>query len=259
VITVDCGIRAVEPILELNDRGIAVIVLDHHIPGAELPPADAVVDPVRQDSRFPFKGMAAVGVTFYFLIALRRAMRQAGVLPADGGPELERFLDLVALGTIADSVPLIEENRVFAAWGLREIGGTARPGIAALRGLTGLQKGRIRAGHVGFVLAPRLNAAGRLETAYKALDLLTAGDLPSAVRLARELDGLNQERRDIEQDVLDEAMTEIERSGALKHRGLVVWGHWHMGVIGIVASRLVEAYHRPVIVLSVISGEEPMQ
>jgi len=252
VVTVDCGISSIETIRKLRDEGIDVIVLDHHIPGMELPPASAVVDPVREDSEFPFQGMAAVGVVFYFLIAVRRAMRQAGWFKTMREPALESFLDLVALGTIADSVPLVMENRVFTLKGLEVLSAAARPGIRALKAVAGLKTSIVRAGQVGFILAPRLNAAGRLESAKKALDLLCAEDEVTAVKAAQELNVLNLSRQDTEARILEDAITQVETGRLMEAKGIVVAGEgWHQGVIGIVASRLVDLYHRPSVVISI--------
>ena len=252
VVTVDCGITAIEQVRALRDKGIDVIILDHHIPKRSLPPASAVVDPMLPDSAFPFKGMAAVGVTFYFLIALRRALREAGWFKSLPQPGLESYLDIVALGTIADSVPLIQENRVFALRGLEAMqGNRARPAIKALKAVASLRSPKVRAGHVGFVLGPRLNAAGRLSTANKALELLCAKDEVEAVNTARELNELNETRQDIQSDVLEAAIIQVETRRLMEHNGIVVAGKdWHTGVTGIVASRLVELYNRPCIVIS---------
>lgn len=252
VITVDCGIASIGTIRKLRDKGFDVIVLDHHIPRRELPPASAVVDPMRGDSGFPFQGMAAVGVTFYFLIAVRRAMRRGGWFKTMQEPELEVFLDLVALGTIADSVPLVMENRVFAVKGLNVLSRAARPGIRALKAVAGLKKPEVRAGQVSFMLAPRLNAAGRLDSAYKALDLLCAEGEVEAVSAAQGLNELNLTRQAVESRVLEEAVTQVETMRLMDSNGIVVAGEgWHQGVIGIVASRLVELYSRPVVVIAI--------
>lgn len=250
IVTVDCGITSIGPIRKLRDQGIDVIVLDHHIPREELPPASAVVDPMRDDSEFPFHGMAAVGVTFYFLIALRRAMRQAGRFKDE--PELEALLDIVALGTIADSVPLIQENRVFAFRGLKALSAGHRPGIQALKAVAGMRKSEVSAGQVGFILAPRLNAAGRLASANEALDLLTAKNKVEAVKAAQTLNDLNLTRQDVEANALEEAITQVETMRLMDANGIVVAGEdWNQGVIGIVASRLVTIYNRPCVVISI--------
>ncbi|MFQ5464826.1 MAG: single-stranded-DNA-specific exonuclease RecJ [Thermodesulfobacteriota bacterium] len=249
-ITVDCGISNHEEALAASSLGIDLIITDHHeVPPEGPPTACAVLNPKREDCAFPFKGLAGVGVAFNLLMALRAVLR-AEPWYTGRSPNLKRYLDLVSIGTVADVVPLVDENRVFVRYGLKELERTARPGLQALKEVSGLEPGPVGAGQVAFRLAPRINAAGRLSRASAALKLLTS-DSPSEARaLACVLDAENRSRQKIEEKILTEALA---MAGEFEdNRGIVLSsGHWHPGVIGIVASRLVDRFCKPTVMLAV--------
>ncbi|MEZ4415047.1 MAG: single-stranded-DNA-specific exonuclease RecJ [Gemmatimonadota bacterium] len=249
IVTVDCGVRAHAAVADAAALGIDVIVTDHHTPAPDLPPAVAVVNPNREDSEYPNRGLSGAGVA-YKLCAL--LARERG-LPADA---LLPHLDLVALASIADLVPLTDENRALTRIGLRALERTERVGLGALLDATGLAGGTMEAGKVGFVLAPPINAAGRIDEARRALDLLLTDDTGEAAALAQQLVQLNRTRQEEDKRTLEQALATLRRSAreGLRH-GLVISGEgWHPGVIGIVASRIVERVHRPVVVVS-LNGE----
>lgn len=242
LITVDCGTRAVDEVVRAQNAGMDVIVTDHHEPGEELPPALAVVNPKRVDSTYPFRELAGVGVAYKLLEAVWRKLG-AGVLPAWA-------LQLAALGTVADVCPLVGENRILVRLGLEEMNERPLPGIEALMKVARLEKGRVTSGDVAFILGPRLNAAGRISHAATGVQLLLADDVAFALPLAERLERENEERRRMETEILDEALRRVEGADMLSDWVLVVDGDgWHPGVIGIVASRLVERYARPAIVI----------
>ncbi|MHB8763759.1 MAG: single-stranded-DNA-specific exonuclease RecJ, partial [Deferrisomatales bacterium] len=256
VVTADCGVTAVGPARVARELGLDLVITDHHTPGDELPGAAAVVNPKLPGGTYPDSMIAGVGVAWNLAAAVRRRLRTLGSFGAGRPePDLKALLDLVALGTVADVVPLRGVNRVLVAAGLAQLNGAPRPGIAALCGVAGV-KGDLRAGHIGFQLAPRLNAAGRLHGPQEALDLLAAGDAGSADALARYLDDLNRRRQAEDQAILEAAVARVEGEGWFPgRRSLVVEAEgWNPGVVGIVASRLVERYHRPAVVLSVEGG-----
>lgn len=251
MITVDCGVTAHEPIAAAREAGMDVVVLDHHQPDGQLPPANAILNPVREDCDFPFEGLAAVGVAFNFAVAIRATMRRRGLFEAGREPDLKGLLDLVALGTVADVVPLEDENRAFVRHGLNRISDRTRPGLAALAEEACSGTARITANTVGYKLAPRLNAAGRIDDATQCVELLTTADIRRARAIARRLESLNDERRAIQDEVLEAALETARRQVEESLRVLVVDGpNWHRGVLGIVAGRLSERFHRPAIVLS---------
>ena len=241
LITVDCGISDIEPVQKARDLGMTVFVTDHHVPGPALPPAHAVLNP--KLGTWPCCDLAGVGVAFFLAAALNR------VLP---GPQLDirMFLDLVALGTVADVVRLSEQNRILVKNGLLLLKEGSRPGVRALKASCKLEKDAVLgAGNIGFGMAPRINAAGRLGSPELALDLLLAETEEAAAPLAGKLEKMNPERRRIEQETLEEALLQAERIS--DSPGLVLYsGAWHPGVIGIVASRMVEAFHRPCLLLA---------
>jgi single-stranded-DNA-specific exonuclease len=254
VITVDCGIRSHDEVAFASSLGADMIILDHHEPDDVLPQAAAVVNPRRADCTSAFKGLAAVGVSFYFAGAVRRALVAAGLL-AEGAIDLRQLLDLVAVGTIADVVPLLGDNRVFASAGLKRINESPRLGLVALKAVAEVDGRAVTAGTVGFALAPRLNAVGRLGDARVGLDLLMSRDPEEAKRTADLLNRENDARRDVLRIVLDDARGRVEASGGATRRAIVLAGEgWHPGVVGIVAARLVETYQRPTIVLSIDDG-----
>lgn len=249
-VSVDCGVTALEEARFCRQIGLDLIITDHHQPLSELPAAVAVINPHQPGCNYPFKGLAGVGVAFNLLVALRSRLREQGLL-ADGGPDLRQWLDLVALGTVADLVPLIGQNRLLVAAGLQRLGNGCRTGMAALKQVAGIT-GTISSGQVGFQLAPRLNAVGRLESAVPGVELLLSTDPQQAAALAGELDGANQERRQVERRMFAEAVQQLEQMGWSEAcRSIVLWStDWHQGVVGIVASRLVERYHRPVMLIA---------
>ena len=240
LITVDCGIASVETVAEL-DAGMDVIITDHHLPGSALPSAYAVINPHRVDCPYPDKELAGVGVAFKLVQALWQMEKQR--LYTDD-------LDIAALGTVADLVPLVGENRKLVQAGLLRMTERPSPGIAALVRVSGCEGKAINTGIVGFQLAPRLNAAGRIETARRGVELLTAADAHEADCIAAELNALNTERRDLEQDILTEAESMLGGFTPDVPAIVVAGEDWNAGVIGIVASRLVEKYYRPSIVLT---------
>ncbi|WP_278366796.1 single-stranded-DNA-specific exonuclease RecJ [Marinobacter salarius] len=251
LITVDNGISAVEGVRAARELGIKVVVTDHHLAGETLPDADAIVNPNQPGCPFLSKNAAGVGVMFYVLTALRKHLREQGLLP-DPQPNLGNLLDLVALGTVADVVPLDHNNRIFVEQGLRRIRqGEARPGILALLEVAGRDHSEISSTDLGFVVGPRLNAAGRLDDMSVGIACLLADSRDEAQRLARELDTFNRERRTIEKDMKTQAQ-DLLASMSLDIEGLP-WGlalfdnDWHQGVIGILAARIREQTHRPTI------------
>ncbi|KAA0895275.1 single-stranded-DNA-specific exonuclease RecJ [Oryzomonas rubra] len=251
IVSVDCGITAVEEALFCREQGIDLIVVDHHLPKETLPDAVAVVNPMQPDCPYPFKSLAGVGVAFNLLVALRMALRDEGAFTGGNEPDLREWLDLVALGTIADVVPLTGQNRIFAFHGLKQLSATTKPGIQALKRVAGVTGG-VSCGQVGFRLAPRLNAAGRMESAVPGVDLLLSIDQTESQGIAEDLDAANAERQATERRILDEAIEMVETSGAYPDcRSIILASqNWHQGVVGIVASRLVERYHRPTILIS---------
>ncbi|HVN87056.1 MAG TPA: single-stranded-DNA-specific exonuclease RecJ [Candidatus Binatia bacterium] len=248
MITVDCGGVSHRELAVARELGLEAIVCDHHqVSGTPLP-ACAVLNPIEPDAGFPFAGLCGAGVAFYLALGIRMRLREAG---ADAVPDLRRYLDLVTLGTIADIVPIVEENRVLVKHGLRELARSARPGLMALKTVSGVTD--ISTGVVGFRLAPRLNAGGRLADATRSVELLTTVDRARAEQLAQELDQENRARQAIELEILNDAIGQVEAIEEFAERRSIVLASedWHPGVIGIVASRLVERYYRPTILIAV--------
>jgi single-stranded-DNA-specific exonuclease len=254
IITVDNGISSLGGVDAARARGIRVLVTDHHLPGSELPAADAIVNPNQPHDTFPSKNLAGVGVAFYLLMALRGRLREDGWFTSSNcvEPNLANYLDLVALGTIADLVPLDHNNRVLVRQGLQRIrAGHCRPGIRALLEVAGRKVARVVAADFGFAAGPRLNAAGRLDDMSLGIECLLAEDPGKAKQLAAELDALNRERREIEADMKTQAMDIVQQFHVQEEQlplGLCLFEpDWHQGVIGILASRVKERFHRPVI------------
>jgi single-stranded-DNA-specific exonuclease len=252
IVSVDCGITAVDEAMFCHERGIDLIIVDHHAPKEMLPAAAAILNPLQPGCGYPFKSLAGVGVAFNLLVALRTALRDDGAFNGGNEPDLREWLDLVALGTIADVVPLTGQNRIFAFHGLRQISDTSRPGIQALKQVSGMT-GAVNSGQVGFRLAPRLNAAGRMESAVPGVDLLLSGDPEESLSIASELDVANCERQTVERCIFDQATAMLEAAGDISGRLSIVLASkdWHQGVVGIVASRIVERYHRPTILIAI--------
>jgi single-stranded-DNA-specific exonuclease len=256
-VTVDCGIANAREIEAAQSFGLDVVVVDHHQPPDELPPAVAVINPHRRDCAFPDKGLCAAGLAFYLAMGLRAALRQAGWFAESAEPDVRRYLDIVALGTIADMVPLQGVNRTLLRRGLVELASSARPGVVALKQVANIADGSVSAGQVGFQLGPRINAAGRVDYGIKVVELLTTESSEVALRIARELDENNRARRALEGEVLAAALAQAQaRLDAANCYSLVLASEgWHAGVLGIVASRIVERFYRPTVVIG-ISGSE---
>ena len=253
VVSVDCGVTAHDEATLANEYGIDLIITDHHQPPATLPDACAVVNPQRQDSAFPFRSLAGVGVAFFLLVALRKRLRDTGWFADRPEPDLRQYLDLVALGTIADLVPLQGVNRILTRYGLALLDTDQRIGVTALKQVAGVKE--INSGVVGFQLAPRLNAAGRMEDAGLGVELLLEQDMTRALNMARYLDQCNRERQSLEKQTLQEAEVAVAELSAGHTHAIVLAGEdWHPGVIGIVASRLVERYGRPTVMIA-LSGD----
>lgn len=252
IITVDNGIASVEGVAAANALGIQVLVTDHHLPGAETPQAACIVNPNQHGCAFPSKHLAGVGVMFYCLLALRAEFRARGVYQDKSEPNLSVLLDLVALGTVADLVKLDHNNRILVEQGLRRIrAGAGSPGISALLKISGRNPADANAQDLGFYAGPRLNAAGRLDDMTLGIQCLLAESETEALSKAQTLHALNQERRTIEADMQDSANSAID-GAEVEHEYSITLFHpdWHQGVIGIVASRLKERHHRPVIVFA---------
>ncbi|WP_439685032.1 single-stranded-DNA-specific exonuclease RecJ [Cupriavidus oxalaticus] len=256
IVTVDNGIASVDGVAAANALGIDVVVTDHHLPGAELPDAAVIVNPNQPGCEFPSKNLAGVGVMFYVLLALRAELRQRGVYTQATQPPLQTLLDLVALGTVADVVKLDTNNRILVAQGLRRMrAGRMQPGVAALFRAAGREASRANTFDLGFGLGPRLNAAGRLADMSLGIECLLTDDANRAWEIAQELDSMNRERRDIEAGMQQEALQILEQPMAglagpdpsARFTVSVFNDTWHQGVIGIVASRLKDKFHRPTI------------
>ncbi|EDS6424907.1 single-stranded-DNA-specific exonuclease RecJ [Salmonella enterica subsp. enterica] len=254
IVTVDNGISSHAGVAHAKTLGIPVIVTDHHLPGDTLPEAEAIINPNLRDCEFPSKSLAGVGVAFYLMLALRTFLRDKGWFDERNiaPPNLAELLDLVALGTVADVVPLDANNRILTWQGLSRIrAGKCRPGIKALLEISNRDPQQLAASDLGFALGPRLNAAGRLDDMSVGVALLLCDNLGEARVLASELDALNQTRKEIEQGMQAEALIlceKLERSGETLPGGLAMYHpEWHQGVVGILASRIKERFHRPVI------------
>jgi single-stranded-DNA-specific exonuclease len=245
VITCDCGITAYDTVLAARSAGIGVVVTDHHLPGERLPPALAVVDPQQEGDHSGANYLCGTGIAFKLAQALVPALGLPANLPL-------HLLDLVALATVADVVPLQGENRVLVKHGLRLLHESRWPGVRALLDATGLAGKEVRAHHLGFILAPRLNAAGRVGDATDGLKLLLCDDPREAAELALRLENMNVERQALDQRILDQALEQVERTGnPERDAGFVLTGDgWHPGVVGIVASRVVERYGRPTFLIA---------
>ncbi|MBM4875510.1 single-stranded-DNA-specific exonuclease RecJ [Vibrio parahaemolyticus] len=255
IMTVDNGVSSIEGVRYAKENGITVLVTDHHLPGQVLPEVDAMVNPNLDSCTFPSKALAGVGVAFYLMMALCVHMRKHNWFAQQGmqEPKLMELIDLVALGTVADVVPLDENNRILVHQGLQRIrAGKARPGIQALIEVAKRDARRLVASDFGFALGPRINAAGRLDDMSFGVELLMCNNIHAARRMASELDGLNQTRKEIEEGMKQEAMAFCERlqfgeNTELPYGLALFQRDWHQGVIGILASRIKEKYHRPVI------------
>lgn len=250
IITVDCGMSDAEEIAYAAARGIDVIVTDHHEPPEQPAPAYAILNPKQATCEYPFKGLAGVGVAFKLIMALRRRMREQGLWP-NGEPNLRKYLDMVAIGTIADVMPMIGENRVLVKNGLEVIAEGERPGIRALKKVCGIGPGPVTATMVGYRLAPRMNASGRIADAGASVRLLLTQDEQEAAALARSIDEENTRRQQIERIILSQARTMVQNHAEIPHALVLFSEDWHPGVVGLCASRLSDEYNRPVILIAV--------
>lgn len=252
LMTVDNGVSSFEGIAFLKEKGIRVLVTDHHLPPETLPPADAIVNPNLSQCHFPSKSLAGVGVAFYLMLAVRAKFRELGIFTAETQPNFTDLLDLVALGTIADVVPLDQNNRILAYQGLMRIRARhCRPGIIALAEVANRNVEQFTSSDLGFCIGPRLNAAGRLDNMSIGVELLLANEMSKARELALDLDQLNQTRKEIEAGMKLEAIKICQNLTALFKElpyGITLYQpDWHQGVLGIVSSRVKDQYHRPVI------------
>lgn len=264
IITVDNGIASIDGVAAAKQKGIRVLVTDHHLAADELPDADAIINPNQPGDDFPAKNIAGVGVAFYLLLALRSALRDAGWFSKHqiAEPNLAEYLDLVALGTVADVVPLDHVNRILVKQGLARInGGQACAGILALIDVAKRIPGNLSASDLGFSVAPRLNAAGRIENMSIGIECLLADDSETAHQIAVRLDEINLERRAIEGEMKQQALHELKKIDLSADRdipvGLCIFDqNWHQGVIGILAARIKERFHRPVIAFARAGDEQ---
>jgi single-stranded-DNA-specific exonuclease len=255
IVTVDCGVGAAEEVERARELGMDVIVTDHHEPGHHVARAAAVVNPKLTGSLYPFRELAGVGVAFKLAWAVAQSFSPGKRVT----PEFRKFLldamGLVAMGTVADVVPLVGENRIFATFGLHALRESADPGINALIEQTGMAGKRIQPGDVAFKLGPRLNAAGRIAHADLCVELFTCESMADAEAIAKELDSKNRERQRVQADILRAVRRRIDQEGAAERRSIVLAHEdWHPGVVGIVASKIVEEWHRPTILLGIREG-----
>jgi single-stranded-DNA-specific exonuclease len=250
VITVDCGVRSVDEVAFANRLGLDMIVTDHHSIGAQLPPALAVINPKRVDCPYPFKGLAGVGLAYKLAQALLRSHQQVPIRP-DISTDLqeEELLDLVALGTVADLAPLLDENRMLVQRGLARLNQPQRPGLQSLLSQSGLTPGSVIATSIGFALGPRLNAAGRLDSAMLSYELLQTADVFKAADLALQLDRLNAKRQQLTAEAVAAAQAQIEAEGSASYLHMAASADFLSGIVGLVAGRLAEQYYRPAMVV----------
>lgn len=256
IITADCGSGSHGAVHAAAESGIDVIITDHHNISSDIPPAIAVINPKRKDCPSGLSNLAGVGVAFCLLICLRKYLRDKNYWQEIREPNLKKYCDLVALGTVADMVPLRAENRVFSKTGLKLLGSGQRPGLAALRQASGIQHEFTDAEDIAFRLAPRINAAGRMQHASVAVDLLRAERIDVATQLAQSLDGLNTHRRELEQEIIKDIDARLTSHPEILDRRTIVLSHpeWHIGILGIVASKLMHKYYRPVILIAEKDG-----
>ena len=249
LITVDNGIASVEGVAAARAHGMATLITDHHLPGDVLPEADVIVNPNQPGCDFPSKALAGVGVMFYVMLALRAELRERGAFAGQAEPNLANLLDLVALGTVADVVQLDHNNRILVSQGLQRMrAGRMQPGVRALFAAAGRDPARAASTDLGFLIGPRLNAAGRLSDMSLGIECLITDDAGRALNIAQELDKLNRERRSIEAGMQDDALARLEDFDAAESASISLYQpDWHQGVIGIVAGRIKERLHRPTI------------
>jgi len=256
IITADCGSGSHQAVKAANRFGIDMVITDHHNIGSDIPPALAVINPKRHDCPAGMQNLAGVGVAFYLLICLRTHLREKGFWLKRPEPNLKNYCDLVALGTVADMVPLTRDNRILCKTGLELVNSGQRPGMTALLKVSGIRNDTIDAEDIAFKLAPRLNAAGRLDHASRAVDLLTARDINFAAQAAQTLNLLNQKRQDLEKTILADIQGYLDINPSLLQCSSLVLSRegWHAGVLGIVASRIMDKYYRPVVLIATKDG-----
>jgi single-stranded-DNA-specific exonuclease len=256
IITADCGSGSHQAVAAARKSGIDMIITDHHNIGADLPPALAVINPKRSDCPAGLQDLAGVGVAFFLLICLRTYLREKGFWQQRPEPNLKSYCDLVALGTVADMVPLVDENRILCKTGLGLINTDHRPGLAALAQASGIGNDALDAEDIAFRLAPRLNAAGRMDHAARAVELLATRDAGYAAAAAQTLNQLNQKRQQLEKGTLAEIEDYLAINASLLRRRSLVLSQdgWHAGLLGIVASRMMERYYRPVVLIATEDG-----
>jgi len=254
VVTVDCGVRSVDEVEYAKGLGLDLIITDHHAVGPILPPAVAVINPRREDDGYPFKSLAGVGLAFKLAQALLRAQSQVPLSKAAALPQEEALLDLVALGTVADLAPLTDENRALVSQGIKKLNEALRPGVAAMLKEAGLESGQVDAGKIGFVLAPRLNAAGRLDEALASYNLLTTDSVGEASALAEQVGAQNRERQQLMNTMVEQAREEVRLLGEERLYVLASTGYL-AGIAGLVASRVTEEFYRPTLVIAVEEEE----
>ena len=249
LISCDCGINATDEVAYANDQNLEVIITDHHMPDENLPEANAILNPKQPDCSYPFKGLCGGAVVFKLIQAVSQLLELDDDL-------VHQYIDLITLGTAADIVPLTDENRIIVKHGLKSLSKTKRPGLRALLEVSGLGEKELTVGRLLFWAAPRINAAGRLGDANRAVQLMTTENLPESLKLARELDEENRQRQDLQQSMVDEAIMKVNAEVDLeKEKAIVLWDdNWHEGVIGIVASKIKETYHRPAVIISLSKG-----
>ena len=249
LISCDCGINATNEVAYANDQNLEVIITDHHMPDENLPEAKAILNPKQPGCSYPFKGLCGGAVVFKLIQAVSKLLEL-------GDDLVHQYIDLITLGTAADIVPLTDENRIIVKHGLKSLSKTKRPGLRALLDVSGLGEKELTVGRLLFWAAPRINAAGRLGDANRAVQLMTTENLPESLKLARELDEENRQRQDLQQSMVDEAIVKVNAEVDLKkEKAIVLWDdNWHEGIIGIVASKIKETYHRPAVIISLSKG-----
>ena len=249
LISCDCGINATDEVAYANDQNLQVIITDHHMPDENLPEAKAILNPKQPGCSYPFKGLCGGAVVFKLIQAVSKLLELDDYL-------VHQYIDLITLGTAADIVPLTDENRIIVKHGLKSLSKTKRPGLRALLEVSGLGEKELTVGRLLFWAAPRINAAGRLGDANRAVQLMTTENLLESLKLARELDEENRQRQDLQQSMVDEAIMKVNAEVDLeKEKAIVLWDdNWHEGVIGIVASKIKETYHRPAVIISLSNG-----
>ncbi len=255
VITVDCGITSVDEVEYARSIGLDVIIVDHHHIGERIPDAIAVINPHQEECEYPFEEMAAVGVAFSLCLVLKKKVEEDGFFRGKL-PNLKEYMDIVALGTVADMVPLLETNRIFVKHGLKQLKRNKRPGIEALAKICGLNSlSEVTPSSISYKMAPRLNAAGRIGNAIKGVDLLLSKDYDAALKIAEELNLTNEYRQKLEAEIFEQAIRMVETKEVQERNSIVLASNnWHPGVIGIVASRLVERYFKPTVMISLEAG-----